>query len=441
MCIIHILSMTLTSFLTWNVSGGEMIKTVIQYTLLSSTNVSILKSCVKKSDSKMIWLLFFVIDIILADNGNMILRHLGEKEYSLIKEKASLPQHGLCWHTALQSLESSCDKLNDHQHSLLALRLTNCFLEDSGHKTYNCHLSESEDERRKCISSMADREFNVYNEFYTHTTHICFFLHHEAWQAEVDNTIKLLFQVSSRMKDQLLEASEMQGVILNSQKEGLRIQNELLDHGKELGTVLKTSSETVSNMVSDFKESAKDQKELLYEIFSYIRTFQSWIIGEVSWFQSIIFYTVSCIVCALFSSSKRTADARVALFTILSLNVVAERILVNYYDSIVHQSPEVKAQLLSTTWFYRKVALTLCAITLFCTYYFYRDKQMENYKALRRIEHQLDVIQKLTTISNIEPVRYSKRLALKRSSAVSSKQEIITDNQGVNAYKNNNFDN
>lgn len=55
------------------------------------------------------------------------------------------------------------------------------------------------------------------------------------------------------MKDQLLEASEMQGVILNSQKEGLRIQNELLDHGKELGTVLKTSSETVSNMVSDFK--------------------------------------------------------------------------------------------------------------------------------------------------------------------------------------------
>lgn len=55
------------------------------------------------------------------------------------------------------------------------------------------------------------------------------------------------------MKDQLLEASEMQSVILNSQKEGLRIQNKLLDHGKELGTVLKTSSETVSSMVSDFK--------------------------------------------------------------------------------------------------------------------------------------------------------------------------------------------
>ncbi|CAL1674791.1 unnamed protein product [Lasius platythorax] len=376
----------------------------------------------------MIWLLFFVIHGILATNGNMILRDLGEKEYFLIKAKSSLPQHGKCWHTALQALEGSCDKLNDHEHSLLALSLANCFLEDSGHKTYDCHLSQSEEERRKCINGMADRAFSVYNEFYTHATHICFFLNHEAWQAEVDNTIKLLFQVSSRMKDQLLEASQMQGVILNSQKEGLRIQNELLNNGKELGTVLKTSSETVNNMVLDFKESAKDQKELLYEIFSYIRTFQSWIIGEVSWLQSIIFYTVSCILCALFSSSKRTVNARVTLFSILSLNIVAERILVQYYNKIVSQSPDDKAQLLSTTWLYRKIALILCAITLFYTYYYYKDRQLENYKTLQRIEQQLNIIQRTAAISNsIEPIRYSKRLALRRLHAVTDKQENITD--------------
>lgn len=373
----------------------------------------------------MIWFLLFVLHGILAKDGNTILRDLGEKEYSLIKARSSLPQHGRCWHTALQALEGTCDKLNDHQHSLLALRLANCFLEDSGHATYECHLSQSEDERRKCIGGMADRAFSVYNEFYTHTTHICFFLNHEAWQAEVDNTIKLLFHVSSRMKDQLLEASQMQGVILNSQREGLRIQNELLDHGKELGTVLKTSSETVSNMVTDFKESAKDQKELLYEIFSYMRAFQSWIIGEVSWFQSIIFYIVSCILCALFSSSRRTADARVTLFTILSLNIVAERVLVQYYNNIVHQSSEDKAQLLIITWLYRKIALALCAVTLFCTYFYYKDRQLENHKALQRIEHQLDVIQKITTITNPQSIRSSKRLALKRIHALSGKQDNI----------------
>jgi hypothetical protein len=149
----------------------------------------------------------------------------------------------------------------------------------------------------------------------------------------------------------------------------------------------------------------------------------------VSWFQSIIFYTVSCILCALFSSSKRTVDARITLFSILSLNIVAERMLVQYYDKITFQSPDDKVilqiflmnfsytkkdkcqilslqvHLLSTTWLYRKIALTLCVVTLFCTYYYYKDGQLENYKALQRIEQQLDVIQQTVVISNIEPIR------------------------------------
>ena len=79
-----------------------------------------------------------------------------------------------------------------------------------------------------------------------------------------------------------------------------------------------------------FRESAKDQKEMLFQIFSYIRTFQNWIIGEVSWLQSILYYIVTCILSALFSASKKTADARISLFTILSFNVVIERMLVKY---------------------------------------------------------------------------------------------------------------
>lgn len=72
----------------------------------------------------------------------------------------------------------------------------------------------------------------------------------------------------------------------------------------------------------------------MYEIFSYFRSFQNWIVGEVSWFQSIIYYITSCILCALFSSSKKTIDARFTLFSILSLNIVAERMLVQYYNNM-----------------------------------------------------------------------------------------------------------
>lgn len=83
--------------------------------------------------------------------------------------------------------------------------------------------------------------------------------------------------------------------------------------------------------VSFSRESARDQKQLLFQIFSYIRTFQNWIIGEVSWFQSILYYIISCIFAALFSATKKTLNSRISLFTILSFNIIIERMLVKFY--------------------------------------------------------------------------------------------------------------
>lgn len=65
--------------------------------------------------------------------------------------------------------------------------------------------------------------------------------------------ISSLYEASSLMKEQLLEASQVQGAMLESQKEGLKIQNQLLDHGKELENVIQSSYESVTNMVYSFK--------------------------------------------------------------------------------------------------------------------------------------------------------------------------------------------
>lgn len=62
-----------------------------------------------------------------------------------------------------------------------------------------------------------------------------------------------MYAASSKMTEQLVEASKIQGSMLESQKEGLKIQNELLVNGKELGTVIKTSANSVNEMVLDFK--------------------------------------------------------------------------------------------------------------------------------------------------------------------------------------------
>lgn len=362
----------------------------------------------------------------LALEGSEILKNLGEKQYTVLTAKSSVSKHGPCWYNALASIKKSCEHLNDYEHSILALKFANCFLEDSGHTSYECHLTMSEHARRECINQMSDRAFNVYNEFYTHTTHICFFLNYEAWKAETENTIKSLYQVSSQMKIQLLEASELQNELLISQKEGLKIQNEILDHGKELGHVLKSSSDTVNEMVTEFKESTKDQKELLYEIFSYIHTFQNWIVGEVSWFQSIMYYAISCILFAIFTSPRRTANARVTLFTILSLNIIIERMLVQYYHKTMHPPTDNTIKMVHLTWSLRKISLTLCAITLLCAYYYYKDREMESFHALRRIEYRLNKLQINAPICDNhncnKSIRYSERLAMKRLHSVSIKQ-------------------
>lgn len=62
---------------------------------------------------------------------------------------------------------------------------------------------------------------------------------------------------------------------------------------------------------------------------------------------------------------------------------------------------------MNTVWMCRKIALTFCAITLVCTYCYYRDEQVENYKALKRIEHQLSTIQKVTSISTKHRMYYN----------------------------------
>ncbi|KAL7301385.1 hypothetical protein TKK_0005831 [Trichogramma kaykai] len=361
---------------------------------------------------------FFLINVLIASTQGFRdeaeLRSLGEKELQRIKEKAELSNHGECWHNALRAIKTSCDKLNDNEHSILALHLANCFLEDSGHDVYSCHLKDSEKERRQCINTMTDRAFGVYNEFYIYSSHICTFLNHELWQAETHNTIKNLYEASSLMKKQLLEASQMQGEMLESQREGLKIQNQLLDNGKELESVIQNSSKSVMDMVYSFKESVNDQKELLFQIFSNLEAFQNWIISEVSWCQSILYYSVSCILSALFTSSKKTSNARIVLFTTHSVNVILERMLIQHYDNIPSHMNDDKINIVYYVWLIRKTALLVCLLSLFYAYFSYKDEYTENHRVLKRIEHHLDNLQSITRTSETSTIRYSKRLALKR---------------------------
>lgn len=153
-----------------------------------------------------------------------------------------------------------------------------------------------------------------------------------------------------------------------------------------------------------YRETVKDQKELLFQIFEYIRTFQNWIISEVSWFQSIIYYVVSCILCALFTTPKKTTNARVVLFTTQSLNVIIERMIVQFYNNVSDPINDSKMSLVYSIWFVRNSATIICMISLFYAYCSYKDKEYDNYKILKRIENNLGTIQNITRISETSTI-------------------------------------
>ena len=150
---------------------------------------------------------------------------------------------------------------------------------------------------------------------------------------------------------------------------------------------------------------------MLFQIFDYLRTFQNWIITEISWFQSIIYYTTSCILSALFTASKKTSNARIILFTSQSLNVVLERIFVQYYNNIADQINIDRVNLSYYVWLVRKITILICITSLLYSYFSYKDEHFENFKLLKSIESRLRSLPEInissTTPSLISELLYS----------------------------------
>lgn len=150
----------------------------------------------------------------------------------MIKERQALPKYGPCWKASLEHLNEGCRYLSEDTQSDIALHITNCFLEMSGHETYNCELDKKPNLRGICINGMTDRAFNVYTEFYTHTQNICWFLRGQIWHETIaENTLKV--------GKQLEISAEAQEDLIRVQKESIELQERMLKQGMFLERVLE----------------------------------------------------------------------------------------------------------------------------------------------------------------------------------------------------------
>ena len=323
----------------------------------------------------------------------------GKSQYNLLEQRGNIPRYGLCWKSAVVSLHEGCRRLTENAQTDVALKFTDCFLKMSGHESYEC---ENYPVRADCIKNMPDRAFNAFTEFYTHVYNICFFLQSQIWHEETERTIDRLFASSAHITEQLEEAEEVQTMLLQQQRESMAVQQELLSNGLSLSEVLHTSQINLQVIMQEFRTSTSEQKKMLFDVFDRLTSLHDWAVGEISWFDTVVFYISSIIAMYVITATPRTHDARIWVFLILTLNAVIERVVVNQFLQANVDQPEMfNKNLYWWIWQCRKVMFSICTILIAIAVYQYCDYNAVNHQLLLKIQKQnMEVINFLEKIRN-----------------------------------------
>lgn len=255
----------------------------------------------------------------------------GEKSLEDFQAKA---RHSDCWKRAIENLEVGCKKLTDIEQSYLAVDFTNCHLKKSGKTTYNCSRDKSIEE---CTSSMDDLAFNAYTTFFTHTTNICYYLQSQAWQEKTEDTVSKLSKTSEEVAGQLESSLKNQLLVLKHQNQSLQNQKDIIIHEQKLSMTLKSSTSEARQSFDEMKTKANEQRAIFTDTFDgifksveSIKQLQAMILGEFITLQSLAFHFFAICVCYFFTSSPRTANARLGLFIGLVVLIGVERIITSW---------------------------------------------------------------------------------------------------------------
>lgn len=284
----------------------------------------------------------------------------------------------------METVDEGCRELSEEMQSDIALALTNCFLDMSGIETHHCEMNKKQNLKKICVSSMSDRAFSVYTEFYTQTLNMCWFLRGQIWQETIsENTM--------RVGKQLELSAEKQEVLLD-------IQSKMLRHSKDIESVL-----------SDLSRTAQNHKDTLMILGEAVNDLQSWLIGEVSWINTLVFYVSSAFFFLILTSTKQTIISRLPILTLVVANICCERVLCSFIlsrndlkmnASILYGNVHGYVQIL------RYCFLIISLSILFYKAYFYEDPILQSKTIMNDIYKQNQIIlENLKAQKNLVPDR------------------------------------
>ena len=251
-----------------------------------------------------------------------------------------------CWRKAVQGIEKRCKSLGDIEQSYLAIEFTNCHMSKSGRKIYSC--SRETQSIEQCTGRMDDTTYLAYTTFFTHAANICFYVKSEIWQQRTEDTISKLSRTSQDVAEQLEESAERQFLVLERQNASLENQKEIISNEIHLSETLRNSTLNAKKAFEDMKQNALEQKALFSETFDgffksveKVRELQSMILGEFISLQSVAFYIAAVCTCYFFTSTPRTAAARLPLFIGLFVVMFIERLLTSLGVTDTHPTGTV----------------------------------------------------------------------------------------------------
>ncbi|CAB4055603.1 unnamed protein product [Lepeophtheirus salmonis] len=275
-------------------------------------------------------------EFMLGDHGEVdSLMREGKLQYELIQSGAKLPKYGKCWLDALEDLHNGCATLSDDVQSRIALKFTNCFLEKAGLNTYPC---PDEEPIRECLRNVDHNAFTAYSNFFMHCRSMCYFVMSPVWHKSTENRIHHLGEASEEAISTFQRFSdEMKEV----QKKNLDFQRSMLENGTLLNQALVASRTSVKDMLTEFRSSTDEQRSMIFEIFD-----------RVSQLQNLVLMYV-------LTATKRTAEARLWLFIIISINFGIERTVTSMSlpsngDFVAQIRDDLSTKLYERVWNVRK---------------------------------------------------------------------------------------
>lgn len=167
-----------------------------------------------------------------------------------------------------------------------------------------------------------------------------------------------------------------------------------------------------------------------------IARFQTWVIGEVSWFDSIVFYFISGFFIFVVTTIQRTANARLPLLLILFTNLVFERFICYFLitDHALIDTKILYEDIYSYIWLCRYFFIFVLIFYLIYHSCHYRDIILENNNFLQGINSQNNKI--LEVLNSI-----NSNLKLREQSPRSDRFNFINENLHCNGFlKKSNLD-